>query len=297
MSLLVTGGSGFLGAWIIRQLLAAGEEVRLFDRSADRRLVEWIVGPDAARVEWICGDIADADAVMAAATGTRRILHLAGVLTPACQADPLLGARVNLLGTLHVFEAARRLGHKAVIYTSSAGVFGPDDAEHPLPQTHYGTFKLACEGSARAYWHDHRIASIGFRPYVAYGPGREVGGTAGPSLAARAAAQGEAYTIPYSGRSGLVYVEDVAAAYVAAATRDLSGAHVVTMPGETVDSEEIIAAIRRLVPDAAIGVAGAPLPIAPDLPASDISTLLPGVPQTGLAEGLARTIAFYRENR
>ncbi|WP_163837351.1 NAD-dependent epimerase/dehydratase family protein, partial [Providencia stuartii] len=67
----------------------------------------------------------------------------------------------------------------------------------PRPTTHYGTFKLACEGSARAYLADRGLASIGFRPFIVYGPGRETGLTAGPSLACRAAARGESYRIPY----------------------------------------------------------------------------------------------------
>lgn len=297
MTILVTGGGGFLGAWIIRRLLARGEQVRVFDVAENRRLLFLIAGDAASDVEWRCGDVVDAAHVDAAADGTARIVHLAGVLTPACAADPVRGAQINLIGTLNVFEAARKLGHASVVYTSSAGVFGPHDGRLPLPHTHYGTFKLACEGSARAYWADHQIGSIGFRPYVVYGPGRQGGASAGPTLACRAAARGERYSIPYSGRSGLVYVDDVAAGYEAAATGDIKGAYVVTMTGVTASNEEVIDAIRRIVPGADIGVCGDPMPVAADIEEGDIDAILPGLPRTNLADGIARTIEFYRTHR
>ena len=295
MTVLVTGGGGFLAAWIIRRLLARGRAVRVFDQAENRRLLHLIVGPAADQVEWLRGDIARAEDVHAAA-GTSAIIHMAGVLTPFCAENPVRGAEINLIGTLQVFEAARALGHRKVVYTSSAGVYGPDDGQTPLPHTHYGAFKLACEGSARAYYADHGLSSIGFRPFVVYGPGRESGGSAGPSLAARAAAWGEAYTIPFSGASGLVYVDDVAAAYEAALLREIDGAHVVNMSGIPTSNERVIEIIRGMVPDARLSIAGPPLTILPDLDIGNIATILPGVLQTSVEDGLAATVAFYRAN-
>ena len=294
MTVLVTGGGGFLAAWIIRRLLARGLAVRVFDQTENRRLLRLIAGEAADRVEWLRGDIARADDVRAAAAGTSAIVHMAGVLTPFCAEHPVRGAEINLIGTLQVFEAARALGHRKVVYTSSAGVYGPDDGQTPLPHTHYGAFKLACEGSARAYYADHGLSSIGFRPFVVYGPGRESGGSAGPSLAARAAAWGEAYTIPFSGASGLVYVDDVAAAYEAAVLREIDGAHVVNMSGIPTSNERVIEIIRGMVPDARLSIAGPPLTILPDLDIGNIATILPGVLQTSVEDGLAATVAFYR---
>jgi nucleoside-diphosphate-sugar epimerase len=295
VTILVTGGNGFVGAWVIRRLRARGLPVRVFDVVENRGLVELIAGGTSG-IEWVTGDIADLAAVRAAALGVTRIIHLAGLLTPACAADPIRGAQVNVIGTLNVFEAARAQGHSAVVYTSSASVFGPADGQVPAPQTHYGAFKLACEGSARAYWVDHGIASIGFRPYVVYGPGRAGGASAGPSLACRAAVRGEHYTIPYTGRAGLVYADDVAAAYEAAATRDIEGAHALTMAGTTVSNKEVIAEIRRTIPDAPLDVAGPPMPIAATLDPGDIADVLPGLTCTSLADGIRLTIEFYRSN-
>jgi UDP-glucose 4-epimerase len=294
MRILLTGGNGFLGAWIAKRLLARGFELAVFDIVENRRLMNAIAGPAAAKVPWIIGDIVDGAAVLAASRGCDAIIHLAGILTPDCKTNPVRGAQINLIGTLNVFEAARQLGIKRVLYTSSAGVYGPDDGTIPKPTTHYGTFKLACEGSARAYLADHGLASVGFRPFIVYGPGRETGISAGPSLACRAAAMGEAYVIPYSGRSGLVFVDDVAAAYEAALLRAPDGAHVFNNAGETVSNEDVVSAIKLVVPDARITVSGPPLSIIPEIDRSNIDEVLQGLPKTGLADGIRQTVEFYR---
>jgi UDP-glucose 4-epimerase len=294
MKVLITGGSGFLGAWIVKRLAASGHQIRIFDIAANKSLVAEIAGPLADAVEWRTGDIVKTAHVHAAAEGCGAIVHLAGILTPDCKTDPIRGAKINLVGTLNVFEAARRLGIGRIVYTSSAAVYGPTDGHTPRPDTHYGAFKLACEGSARAYWEDHRLGSIGFRPYVVYGPGRNTGLTAGPSLACRAAARNEAYTIPYSASAGLVYVDDVAAAYEAALLHEPDGAHVFNMPGEVASNDRVIAEIRRVVPGARIDIAGPALQFTPDIEQGDIDAVLPGLHRTKLSEGIRQTIAFHR---
>ena len=274
MRILVTGGAGFLGAWLKRRMLARGWEVRVFDRSE--------------------GDVADLAQVSDAAEGCDAIAHLAALLTPACQADPVRGAHVNLIGTLAVFEAARRHGIRHIAYASSAGVFGPDDGETPFPTTLYGAFKLACEGCARAYFADYGIPSVGFRPLVVYGPGREVGSSAGPSIACARAVSNEPYAIPFTGATDMIFVDDVAAAFEAAVTRDVSGAHVFNLHGEIATVEQIIATITRLQPGARLSATGAPLPIKPELALHDPTPVLGALPRTSLADGIALTLAHHR---
>lgn len=292
--ILITGGSGFLGAWIIRRLAARGLEARVFDIHDRRATVAAIAGDAAHRLDWRVGDIADGQAVRQAMQGCGGVVHLAGVLTPDCAAHPVRGAQINLIGTLNVFEAAQASGIAQVAYASSAGVYGPLDARHPLPMTHYGAFKLAAEGSARAYWHDRQIASIGFRPFVVYGPGRETGVSAGPSLACRAAARGQPYTLGYTGAAGLVYVDDVAQAFEQALLTPMQGAHVYNLVGQSATVDEVMAEIRRQAPGAQLKAEGPPLTIAPGLGEEGLDALLPERQATPLAQGIAATLQHYR---
>ena len=105
------------------------------------------------------------------------------------------------------------------MYASSAAVFGPptlyppgplrDDApQHPT--THYGVYKVANEALARIHWEEHRVRSTGFRPQSVYGPGRDVGMTATPTLAMKAAVLGRPFELRWGGATDLIYAEDVA---------------------------------------------------------------------------------------
>lgn len=293
-TVLVTGGSGFLGAWIVRRLNTSGVQARIFDIRDQRETVAEIAGDALARqLDWRVGDIRRADDVNRAMAGCDGVIHLAGVLTPECSADPVRGAEINLIGSLNVFDAARAQGLRHVVYASSAGVYGPDDAKHPMPATHYGAFKLAVEGSARSSWREHGIGSIGLRPFVVYGPGRETGVSAGPSLACRAAVRGEAFTIGYTGASGLIYVDDVAHAFERALLTPAQGAHVYNLVGESATVDEVIAEIRRIVPEARLDAEGPPLTIASGITEEGLDALLPRCDRTGLSRGIATTLQHY----
>jgi UDP-glucose 4-epimerase len=204
------------------------------------------------------------------------------------------GATVNVIGTLNVFEAARACGLRAVVYASSAAVYGPRHGRHPEPVTHYGAFKLANEGCARSYWREHGVASLGLRPFVVYGPGRDTGASAGVSLACRAAAQRRPYTIPFTGSAGMVYVEDVADLIHGALAAGLQGAELCNLVGEVHAVPDVIAEIRRHCPQAELDAAGTPLPLSVDVAADEPAHWSPGLRTTPLREGIARTIAFYR---
>ena len=298
MKALITGGGGFIGAWIVARLIEAGVTPRVFDLADDRRVLREIAGGTiAARTEWKTGDVGDTDAVVRAAAGCDAIIHLAALLTPACRADPVLGARVNLIGTVNAFLAARAHGIRRVLYMSSVGVFGAGGGDAPAPTTLYGAYKLGAEHAARAFYEDDGVSSIGFRPYIVYGPGREVGMSAGPSLACRAAAAGQAYTIPFTGSADMIHVADVAEAFHLALSADVTGAHVVNLWGERAAVAGIIAAIRAVCPGARIAADGPPMPIVPP-PADDAARrLLPGWRPRPLARGIAETIDHYAATR
>src|SRR5262249_39424955 len=149
--------------------------------------------------------------------GATHLLHLAGLQVPTCRTNPILGARVNVIGTLAVFETAVALKGqvKRVVYASSAAVHAPPDpaATGPIeddarlaPVTHYGAFKVCNEQNARVYWLDHGVTSVGLRPWTVYGVGRDFGVTSEPTKAIKAVAAGRRYAISYGGSQDLQYV-------------------------------------------------------------------------------------------
>ncbi len=305
----VTGALGCIGAWVVRHLVREGVEVTVFDLGQDRRRLALVMEPEElARVRFVHGDITDTEAVCRALEDAQatHVVHLAALQVPFCKARPPLGAAVNVVGTVNLFEAAKALGLGQVVYASSFAVYGrrseythrilPPDAE-PRPFTHYGVYKLANEGNARVYWQDDGIASIGLRPYTVYGPGRDQGMTSAPTQAMLAAVQGRPFHIPFGGVCDLQYVDDVARIFVQAARTPVQGALVFNLRGSIVPMQEVISAIEAVEPRARglITHGTDPLPFPDGAEDEALRSLLGEVPQTPLREGVARTMEHFRQ--
>jgi nucleoside-diphosphate-sugar epimerase len=299
----ITGALGCIGAWIIKTLVERGDQPIIFDQSSDTHRLEAILDPSSlARLEFLTGDITDADRVREAllASRARRIIHLAGVQVPTCRANPILGAAVNVLGTLHVFEAARAAQAERVVYASSAAVFGLSEDDTPLaeaaasdPLTHYGVFKRTNEGNARVYYLDHQLSSVGLRPFTVYGVGRDTGLTSDPTKAMKAAVVGRSFHIRFSGATDFQYVADTAASFVACADRAPAGAHVFNLHGETRDVAEVVDLIDEVLPASRRGLithSGPAIPIAPSLSDAAFRATIGSVSATPLADGIRATV-------
>jgi nucleoside-diphosphate-sugar epimerase len=303
----LTGALGCIGAWVVKHLVERGDRAVVFDVGGDPRRLRDVIAPaDLARVQFVAGDITDLDACKqaVAASRPRAIVHLAGLQVPSCRQDPALGARVNVLGTIHVFEAALAAGVPRVVYASSAAVFGPseddgtavDEAASCAPVTHYGVYKQANEGTARIYWLERKLASVGLRPLTVYGVGRDQGLTSGPTSAMKAAVLGRPFHIGFSGPTDFHYVADTAAAFVACADGGPAGAAVYNLHGDSVDVAAVVAEIEALCPAAAgkLTSGGPRIPIPPQLDGSAIRQAYPTLPHTPLREGIAATVAGFR---
>lgn len=284
--------------------LAEGAAVVGYDLGEDTARLRLVLGDDIDRVTLIRGDITDLDALERALDEheVTRVVHLAALQVPFVKANPGLGMRVNVAGTATVFEAvSRRLDRiPGLAYASSAAVYGPDDPS-PAPEsggaapaTLYGVSKLANEAMARVYAVDRGLPSIGLRPYVVYGPGRDQGLTSGPTLAMLAAARGEPYAIGFAGTAQYDFAPDVARALVTAASGGREGAAVYNTPGVVASVDEVVAAIRSVVPGAEITWGGGPLPFPESLDAIGFDRDLGAFPRTPLATGVAETIARFR---
>jgi nucleoside-diphosphate-sugar epimerase len=299
---LVTGAFGCIGAWTLRQLVREGVDVVASDVGTDDRRVAALLGPEErGRMRFVHADVSRPEDVAALFEHEpTHVIHLAALQVPFCRDDPVRGAQVNVGGTVAIFAAAAAAGLRTpVAYASSAAAFGADDdGTEPSghPATHYGVYKLANEESARVFAADSGLASIGLRPYVVYGPGRDQGLTSAPTLAMRAASHGEPFVIPYSGHSQLQYAPDAAAAFVAAARSSFDGSVALNVPGVTASVDEIVAAIAAVVPDARIDVTGPPLPFPPELDTTAFASVVGDLRLTPLDEGVAATIEYFRRN-
>lgn len=225
MRWLIAGGCGFIGANLVADLLAAGgQEVRVLDDGSAGADSLRAVGVDPGHLDLWRADVRDAAALQAAAQGAQAIVHLAGATGVAGSlADPLSDARVNVLGTLGVLEAARSTGARVVFTSTTAPLIGDaptiDERTLPAPRVPYGAGKLAAEAYCHAYTKAFGVASCVVRLTNVYGPGSaHKTGAVGRFLADGLA--GRALTVTGDGRQtrDFLHVDDVVRALRLAAS-------------------------------------------------------------------------------
>ena len=213
---LITGSMGCIGSWVIRNLVAQGAQVVATDISTDPVRPRLLMTDDELdRVAFVKMDVTDLENVKSTVKTfeVTHIVHLAGLQVPFCRANPSLGALVNVVGTVNIFEAARESWGqvRGLSYASSLAVLGPDhlypdkpvkDSAPLHPQTLYGVYKQANEATARLYWQDWEIPSVGLRPYIVYGVARDQGMTSDIAKALLAVAAGRPYHMRFDGSGG-----------------------------------------------------------------------------------------------
>jgi UDP-glucuronate 4-epimerase len=308
---LLTGALGCIGAWVARNLVREGMEPVVFDLGSDPRRLKLIMSPEElARVTFVSGDITDLDALEQALDTyeINRVIHLAALQVPFCRANPPLGARVNVVGTVNMFEAVARRKSRIdrVIYASSVAVYDAADAAGPgaviphgqsgHPANLYGVYKQANEGTARIYWQDSQVASIGLRPYTVYGPGRDQGMTSSPTKAMFAAAVGKPYHIPFGGRGDFQYADDVARAFIACARAPFAGAEIFNLRGSVATMGEVVAAIEAAAPEAAgtITYSDQALALPEEFDADPLVQVIGPIPYTPLQDAVRETVEVFR---
>jgi nucleoside-diphosphate-sugar epimerase len=314
MRVLLTGGYGCIGSWIVCNLLDRGDQVWVYDLREDTRRLRLILPSERLpEVPFIEGNVTDLHALRRAVdlNGITHVLHLAGLQVPICRADPMLGATVNVVGTLAVFEAVRlaRPQVQRLVYASSSAVYGtpdmyygkdesrplPDDA--PLvPSTHYGVFKCCNEGNAHIYFQEFGLSSVGLRPWTVYGVGRDFGMTSEPTKAIKSVALGRHYAISYGGRQDLQYADDVAKVFIRALEAPYQGAKSYNLRGAVVDLATFHRELVAVAPEAAelVTFGERQLAIAYDLDDSALQRDLGPIAKTPLREGIRRTYEAFR---
>ena len=304
---LVTGGMGCIGAWALYYLRRAGKNAVNFDQSTDRHRLDWLMsGEDQSEITFVQGDLRDTDSLKAvfAEHGITHVIHLAALQVPFCRANPVLGAQVNVTGTVNIFEAAHANGVGHVAFASSIGVYGPPSEFPPglipndapqNPRTLYGGYKVCNEQTAKVYFYDQGITSTWLRPYTVYGVGRDQGMTSEPTHALVAAVKGEPYKVGFSGTMQFQFAPDVARQFILAAEQPLDGAYGFNLGQKSATVEQFVDIATGILPGAEIEVADNPLPFPAGFDDSALRANFDTIYETPLDEGIAQTIAHIQD--
>jgi nucleoside-diphosphate-sugar epimerase len=178
---------------------------------------------------------------------------------PFCAVDPIKGAQTNVVGFVNIMEAARKNDIKRIAYASSIAAYGLMDSKKYQP-TFYGAYKVCNEHYCEALFKNNGVPSIGLRPSIVYGVGRDQGMTAKPTEAILAAAAKKKFTIPFSGPISVLYAGEVAAAFIKAVSKDISDAMVFDINGSFTSVEDWCGLVRKINPDSSIAIEGNSLP-------------------------------------
>ncbi len=270
MSIMVTGGTGFIGNRIIRKLVERNEEVVCFDLAPPRANLQ----PYLDRVQMYRGDITQIPHLLEAVNQHRvhKIIHMAAMLPPDTEDRPHFGMLINIQGTNNVFEVARWSGVQRVVYASSIAVFGVQETfgDRPVneddinsPVNVYGMTKVANGFAAGKYIDRYGLDLRGVRICTVFGHGRVTGmtGMIG-GLMMSLPAVGKPVTMPFhqDELSPMIHAEDAAEIFVRAALSDRLNHRVYISGGHLATVRDMADIVRSFIPDAQITTGGQAVP-------------------------------------
>jgi UDP-glucose 4-epimerase len=302
---LVTGGAGFVGATLVRQLVERGHSIRVLDDYSTGDPAH-LAGVDAELVE---GDIRDQAALDAALAEIDAVIHLAaaGSVIKSIE-DPVANFDVNVLGTFRVLDAARRAGVERTVQASTGGALigdatpPVDENSLPKPISPYGASKLAGEGYAYAFSQCYGLRTVSLRFANVYGPwsARKQGAI---NMFFKAIHAGEPIVIYGDGTSSRDYthVDDIARALRLALEGDVPGGTVLHIASGIETTVADLADLCR----AAAGVPDHPVEYRPGRPGEvgrnfasyDLAEKMLGyAPTISREDGIASTWQWYAES-
>lgn len=292
LPVLVTGAAGCIGAWVVKLLSEAGAEPIVYDLTQNRQRLRLIMD-DADSVVWELGDIANFEHLNAVAEKHKveAIIHLAALQVPFCKADPVGSTKVNVIGSVNILEVARLMGISRLSYASS--IAAPAMGDNNSLATLYGAHKVCGEQMAAVYWQDWQVPSVGIRPTIIYGPGRDQGMSAAPTIAMLAAQLDLEYEIPFSGLVSYSYAEDAARRFIVAAAKAHQGAPVFDLNGTVADIPDVISMIREHRPEAKINYAGDPMPFPAEESDNSLEKFLGLATCRTMRQGVSDTFEYF----
>lgn len=308
---LVTGAGGFIGSHLTEALVTAGAQVRamVHYNSAGRR--GWLdQSPLKNDMEIVAGDITDGGSVSAAMQGRDVVFHLAALIAiPYSYSAPLSYVQTNIVGTLNVLEAARRLGTSRVIQTSTSEVYGtaqfvPISETHPLQgQSPYSASKIGADKLAESYFRSFELPVVTVRPFNTYGP-RQSARAVLPTIITQCLAGKTVRLGSLTPTRDLNFVSDTAAGFMACAAHpDAVGRTLNIGSGREISVGDLAQLTASLI-GADVRIECEDQRLRP--PGSEVERLLADnrlaaevvgwKPAVSLETGLQRTIDWFREN-
>jgi len=295
--ILLTGAAGCIGSWIMALCSKNGVPVIAFDLSKDKSRLKLLMSDEEiAKITWLAGDIANTQAVEEAVKNNdiRAIIHLAALQVPFCAADPIAGAKVNVVGTVNIFEAARQNNLKRLVYASSMAAHGALHESKYLA-TLYGAYKLCDENLAKVYYQDWNVPSICIRPGIVYGVGRDQGMTSKTTVATLAVAANTPYTIPFSGPTSALHAGEVAAAFIKSISKERDGAQVFDMNGIYTTVEKWVDILHKIQPKARIKITGKAISLPFHLSDEPLRDYIGRYETIGLDFGIEQTFNAFKK--
>lgn len=174
----ITGAGGFIGSHLAEKLVQLGAKVKVLIRYNSKNRWGWIENSIVKNdIDVIIGDIRDYDVVKTAMMGTDVVFHLAALIgIPYSYISPLAYIKTNVEGTYNVLQAAREIGTKKIIHTSTSEVYGtaqfvPITEEHPInPQSPYAATKASADFFALSFYRSFNLPVAIIRPFNTFGP-------------------------------------------------------------------------------------------------------------------------------
>jgi nucleoside-diphosphate-sugar epimerase len=262
MKFLVTGGTGFIGSYLIPQLACEGHSVVCLDCMP----LQAHYSGEVVVIPCDVGDQAQVTAAFRDAQPIDRVIHLAYLMGAESEADPILAMRVNALGTVNVFDTACRARVSRVVFLSSESVYGPQAAyggravaegDWCAPRDHvlnYSLTKLLNEHLAKKYESRYGTEMVSLRAPVVYGAGRTRGTTVWASDFASLPAQGLPVRLPFPADdvNCYIYVEDLVGQIYFLSLKPKLSYRIYNAGGHTVRGSDLASLVRDLLPDAHI---------------------------------------------